>query len=41
LFPVFIWLAMSMKDRSRAVIVTFATLQGLLAALFFTDRGIF
>jgi hypothetical protein len=40
LFPVFLWLAIQRRP-SPALLATFATVQGLLAALFFTDRGIF
>ena len=39
MFPVFIWLATATK--SRTLLAVFAVLQGLLAALFFTDRPIF
>jgi len=39
MFPAFIWLAS--VARTPALPVGFAVLQGLFAAMFFTDRGIF
>jgi hypothetical protein len=41
MFPVFIWLATATRSRTPLLLGVFAVLQGLLTALFFTDRPIF
>jgi hypothetical protein len=42
LFPLFIWLAASLRDEHRiAVMIAFATLQGFAATLFFSFRQLY
>jgi hypothetical protein len=42
LFPLFIWLAASLRDQYRtAVMISFATLQGFAATLFFSFRQLY
>lgn len=42
LFPLFIWLAASLREQHRiAVAITFATLQGFAATLFFSFRQLY
>jgi hypothetical protein len=42
LFPIFLWLAVARRSvAGPGLVAVFAMLQGLLAAMFFTDRGLF
>ena len=42
LFPLFIWLAASMRDQYRtATLIAFASLQGFAATLFFSFRQLY
>jgi hypothetical protein len=41
-FPMFIWLAMALPaERRKALMVGFATIQGLAATLFYTYRSLY